>query len=77
MQNENVKREKMKFKMKLFISGAIQAGHTASGEPLFVGRAHYLGSHTIGKVQPSHGSLYIAFGGAEIPIKEYEILVEN
>lgn len=57
--------------------GAVQAGQTSSGEPLFVGRAHYQGSVTIGKVQASHGTLYIPFDGSEVPIKEYEVLVEN
>ncbi|XP_031620100.1 uncharacterized protein LOC116338776 isoform X3 [Contarinia nasturtii] len=57
---------------------AVVAGHTSSGEPLYIGRAHHEGSLTVGKVQKSHGALYIPFGGAEVPIhSEIEILVEN
>lgn len=57
--------------------GALQAGHTDSGEPLYVGRSCYEGSITVGKVQPSHGSLYIPFGGSEVSLKEHDILVEH
>ncbi|KAJ6643770.1 hypothetical protein Bhyg_08735 [Pseudolycoriella hygida] len=48
---------------------AVVGGHTSSGETLYIGRTHYMGSLTPGKVHPSHGSLYIPFGGAEIPHK--------
>lgn len=53
---------------------AVEAGRTGDGEILYVGRALYEGSQTPGKVQPSHGCLYIAFDGREIPIREYEVL---
>lgn len=56
--------------------GAVIGGNTTTGEPLYIGRTFYQGSLTPGKVHPSHGSLYIPFGGAEIPFKNYEILVE-
>lgn len=56
--------------------GAVIGGHTNTGEPLYIGRTFYQGSLTPGKVHPSHGSLYIPFGGAEIPFKNYEVLVE-
>jgi hypothetical protein len=39
-----------------------------------MGRALHQGTQTPGKVQPSHGCLYIPFEGAEIPIQEYEVL---
>lgn len=55
---------------------AVHGGHTSSGEPLFIGRANFAGSLTPGKVHPSHGSLYIPFGGREEIVKEYEILIE-
>lgn len=58
-------------------SGAVVGGQTGNGEPLYIGRSHFSGSLTPGKVHPSHGSLYIPFGGAEVPIKEYEILIEE
>lgn len=57
--------------------GAIAAGRTSSGELLFVGRTSYCGSLTPGKVQPSHRCLYIAFGGRERRIENYEILVRK
>lgn len=45
---------------------------------IFSGRAHHNGSLTVGKLQISHGALYIPFGGAEVPIhSEIEVLVEN
>ena len=56
--------------------GAVVAGNSSSGEPLYVGRTFYQGSMTPGKVHPSHGSLYIPFGGAEVPFKSYEVLVD-
>lgn len=56
---------------------AVSGGRTSSGEPLYVGRAHWQGSLTVGKVQPSHQALYIPYGGSEIPIKNnYEVLIE-
>lgn len=56
---------------------AVLGGHCGNGEPLYVGRSHFSGSLTPGKVHPSHGNLYIPFGGSEVPIKEYEILIEE
>ncbi|ETN61198.1 hypothetical protein AND_007147 [Anopheles darlingi] len=55
---------------------AVLAGRTSSGEALYVGRAHYMGALTPGKIHPSHQTLYIPYGGSEIPIKNYEALVE-
>lgn len=55
-------------------AGAVVAGRTKQGEELYVGRAHYQGSLTPGKVHRSHGCLYIPFGGSEISIKSYEVL---
>ncbi|XP_039955537.1 uncharacterized protein LOC120771548 isoform X1 [Bactrocera tryoni] len=57
--------------------GAIEAGRTDNGEVLYVGRAHYCGSLTPGKIQPSHGALYIPFGGCERRISNYEVLVRR
>lgn len=57
--------------------GAIPGGRTANGETLYVGRTHYMGSLTVGKVHPSHNTLYIAYGGNEVPIKAYEIMIEH
>uniref|UniRef100_A0A336MS45 CSON006343 protein n=1 Tax=Culicoides sonorensis TaxID=179676 RepID=A0A336MS45_CULSO len=52
-------------------------GYTSSGEPLYIGRAHWAGSLTVGKIHPSHQALYIPFGGSEVAIKKnYEVLIE-
>jgi hypothetical protein len=56
---------------------AIRGGTSADGEALYIGRATHEGSQTIGKVHPSHGCLYISYGGAEINYPEYQILVKN
>ena len=54
---------------------AIEGGRTTSGEVLYIGRAHYKGSLMPGKVQPSHQTLYIGFGGHEISLRDFETLV--
>ncbi|XP_054002871.1 natterin-3-like [Hylaeus anthracinus] len=58
-------------------SNAVVAGQTTDGEPLYVGRVLHNGSQTIGKVQQSHGCLYIPFDGEELSFKNYEVLVLN
>lgn len=55
--------------------GAILAGHTADGEPLYVARVYHEGSHCVGKLHPSHGSCYVPFGGKEHSHSHYEVLV--
>jgi hypothetical protein len=54
--------------------GAVSCGQTAEGELLYVGRAMYQGTQTPGKVQITHGCLYIPFDGQEVSISEYEVL---
>lgn len=56
---------------------AYPAGRTPTGEVLYIGRAEHNGSVTIGKVHPTHGCLYIPYGGTEVSVKEYEVLTEN
>ncbi|KAL5273901.1 hypothetical protein ACFFRR_000579 [Megaselia abdita] len=56
---------------------AIEAGNTSDGEPLYIGRGHYHGSLTPGKVHPSHGCLYIPYGGAEHRLSDYEVLCKH
>lgn len=55
--------------------GAVLAGNTSTGEPLFIGRAHHEGSLTPGKIHRSHGCIYVPFGGAEHSMLHYEVLV--
>lgn len=57
-------------------AGAMPAGETEEGEPLFVGRASHEGSLTVGKVQGSHGVCYISYGGQELGFQDYEVLVQ-
>lgn len=55
--------------------GAVQIGRTVDGEILYMGRCLHQGTQTPGKVQPSHGCLYIPFDGEEVSVPEYEVLV--
>lgn len=55
---------------------AVPAGQSEDGEPLYIGRVVHDGSLTVGKVQPSHGVLYIAYGGTELGFQDYEVLVQ-
>ncbi|XP_055683680.1 C3 and PZP-like alpha-2-macroglobulin domain-containing protein 8 isoform X2 [Lutzomyia longipalpis] len=55
---------------------ALPAGETEEGEPLFIGRANHEGTITVGKVQPSHGCVYIPYGGEELRYDQYEIFVQ-
>lgn len=54
---------------------AVTAGQSEDGEPLYVGRVSHEGTLTIGKVQPSHNTCYIPYGGQELGFQEFEILV--
>lgn len=58
-------------------AGAIAGGQTSDGEVLYIGRGSHDGSLTVGKVQLSHSTLYIAFDGQEISLPDYEILVDK
>lgn len=57
--------------------GAYPGGHAKGGETLYIGRAEHSRSLTVGKVHPSHGCLYISYGGAEIALRDYEVLTGN
>lgn len=59
------------------LPGAVPAGKTKDGETLYVGRAEHKGSISIGKVHPSHGCLYFPFGGEEIKVESYEVLIRT
>ncbi|XP_050563057.1 zinc finger homeobox protein 4-like isoform X2 [Spodoptera frugiperda] len=54
--------------------GAIPAGNTHNGEPLYIGRVTHMNSVTPGKVHPSHGCCYISFNGGEVAHKSYDVL---
>ncbi|CAH1173738.1 unnamed protein product [Phaedon cochleariae] len=57
--------------------GAVEGGRTSSGEPLYIGRVHHQGSHTVGKIHPSHGVCYIPFDGKEVSYRNYEVLLRR
>ena len=57
--------------------GAYPGGTTRAGEVLYIGRVDHNMSQTVGKVHPSHGCLYIPYGGKEMPFKDYEVLTGN
>ncbi|CAO1428337.1 unnamed protein product [Diamesa hyperborea] len=61
----------------MVLPNAVPGGVSSSGEILYIGRGWWHGALTPGKIQPSHGSLYMPFGGMEVALKEYEILIEN
>merc|ERR1711973_392343 len=57
-------------------NGAIQGGHTSSGEPLYIGRIVHDGVLTTGKIHPSHGVVYVPYASKEHGYGcDYEILV--
>lgn len=56
---------------------AVPGGQTSDGETLYIGRAPYEGSITVGKVHPSHKTLYIPYAGEEVAIRKFEILTSR
>lgn len=57
--------------------GAVVVGYEANGEPLFSARAAYQGGVHLGKVRPSFGAANIPYGGKEIKVNPYEVLVSD
>lgn len=55
--------------------GAVQGGREANGTPLYVARAKVDGVDSIGKVNTTHNSCYLPYGGKEHSVKRYEVLV--
>ncbi|XP_062548424.1 uncharacterized protein LOC134213403 isoform X2 [Armigeres subalbatus] len=49
----------------------------ADGEDMYIARAQHEGAIIPGKLLASHGSAYVAWGGAEIPKTEYEVLCDG
>jgi hypothetical protein len=56
---------------------AIPAGAAEDGEVLYVGRASHEDTVTVGKFHPSHGTVYISFGGKEVGNEVFQVLVKN
>ncbi|MCA9705882.1 MAG: DUF3421 domain-containing protein, partial [Myxococcales bacterium] len=56
--------------------GAVQGGHESNGAALYVARAPYGGDGTHpGKVRPGFGGANIPWGGKEVRVDPYEVLV--
>lgn len=50
-------------------------GANKAGETLYIGRANHKNSLVIDNLYQTHGNLYVPFGGKEISIRNYEVLV--
>ena len=55
--------------------GAAENGHEANGEALFVARAQLNGGVHPGKVRGAFGAANIPFGGQEVKVINYEVLM--
>jgi hypothetical protein len=56
-------------------AGAFDAGREPTGENIYVCRARYNNSIQLGKVSPRIGACDIPYGGQEIRMPQYEVLV--
>ncbi|XP_017849026.1 natterin-3 [Drosophila busckii] len=52
----------------------IVAGHDSDGDTIFIGRAFYNNDMLPAKVIPNKGKAYVAYGGEEIELENYEVL---
>jgi hypothetical protein len=55
--------------------GAVVCGREANGDPLFVARASLNGGLHPGKIRFAFGNALIGFGGKEVPVANYEVLI--
>jgi len=56
-------------------ANALIAGYENNGTPLYIARAIYNGSLVPGKVRPGFSGANIPYGGSEITVNPYEVLV--
>lgn len=56
-------------------ANAVPGSRTNGNETLYLGRARHNGAIIPGKVHPSHGRLYVPYGGLELKFTDYEQLV--
>lgn len=56
--------------------GAICSGHEKDGTPLFVARAEHNGGLHPGKIRHGFGAANIPYGGKEVKVTNYQVLVE-
>jgi hypothetical protein len=57
--------------------GAARGGHEANGEPLYICSAHYENGQHPGKIRPAFGGCNISWGGREITIPQYEVMMRE
>jgi hypothetical protein len=57
--------------------GAAAQGHEANGELLYVCRAYYRGGLHPGKVKGQFGAANIPYGGLEVQVNPYEVLLDE
>jgi hypothetical protein len=55
--------------------GAVALGREKDGTPLFAARAQYQGGLHLGKVRLAFGAANIPYGGKEVKVNAYEVLV--
>lgn len=58
-------------------SGAVPHGYEADGEPLWVCRVRMYGGVHPGKVRPAFGAAQSTWGGREVSVDEYEVLMDR
>ncbi|SDT04411.1 DUF3421 domain-containing protein [Actinoplanes derwentensis] len=58
-------------------AGAIPHGYEEDGTPLWLCRAHMHGGLHPGKVRPGLGMAGIAWGGEELGVRDYEVLMDR
>lgn len=58
-------------------SSAVVVGYEANGEPLYTARAAYQGGLHPGKVRLAFGAANIPYGGKEVKVNPYEVLVSD
>ncbi len=58
-------------------TGALVAGHEADGSPLYIARAEWENGLHIGKVRPGFDAALIPYGGHEVHINPYEVLISE
>ncbi|MEU4426702.1 DM9 repeat-containing protein [Actinoplanes sp. NPDC024001] len=57
--------------------GAVPHGYEADGEPLWVCRVRMYGGVHPGKVRPAFGAAQVTWGGKEVSVDEYEVLMDR
>lgn len=57
--------------------GAVRGGTDVGGQPLYMCSASYAGGLHPGKLRAQFGACYISYGGLEIAVKRYTVLVPN